>query len=702
MKKGFQVIRREWVFCCTRSTEAYTSCRLIPLNKNPGVRPIGIGETLRRIVAKSVMTVFKLDIQLAGGCLQTCTGIRSGIEAAIHATRKAWSHQTTDCLLQVDADNAFNRLNRKVALHNIREICPPIATFLKNHYQSAAQLYVTDNSKQEIFLSDEGCTQGDPSAMIFYSMGVTPLVKSLAEYVDKEKCLQAWYADDSSATGQLAEVKKWWLGLNCLGPKYGYFPKASKSVLILKNESLLQEANDLFAGYDITITCHGERHLGAVIGNETCKTDYVNKKIDKWIQDIKELAVIASDEPQAALSAYTKSICHRWSYIQRTVPNTKDLFIQLEECIRQHFIPALLGRKVSDHEREILALPVRLGGLGIANPAENAEREYESSSFVTEELARLILRQEQDLSLYDRSRTSERVKQVKKTKDDLLSDKFDQIVNTTNDVSLKRCLLLNKEKGSGSWLTALPLKDHGFCLNKQEFRDAVSLRYGWRIPNTPQFCGCGAPNSIDHTLICAKGGYIHMRHNALRDLNAELQQEVCKDIIIEPSLLPINNEEVLGTSADRAGPDISSRGLWSNFERTFYDVRVMHPNAPSYQATSISTLYKNHENEKIKKYNSRIITVEKGTFTPLVYSTFGGCGPQAKRYHKRLAEIISRKRNEDYHHVINYIRRKIRFSLLRSVLIAVRGERGRKPHLTKPMASTSFNMVPEAMTYECP
>ena len=41
-------------------------------------------------------------------------------------------------------------------------------------------------------------------------------------------------------------------------------------------------------------------------------------------------------------------------------------------------------------------------------------------------------------------------------------------------------------------------------------------------------------------------------------------------------------KEVSGTQADRAAPDISSRGLWSTFERTFYDVRILHPNSPSY------------------------------------------------------------------------------------------------------------------------
>ena len=69
----------------------------------------------------------------------------------------------------------------------------------------------------------------------------------------------------------------------------------------------------------------------------------------------------------------------------------------------------------------------------------------------------------------------------------------------------------------------------------------------------------------------------------------------------------------------------------------------------------MTTLYAKHEKEKMRMYNSQVITVDKGTFTPLVYTTFGGCGPQATSYHKRLAELIARKRNEDYYHVMNYI-----------------------------------------------
>ena len=94
----------------------------------------------------------------------------------------------------------------------------------------------------------------------------------------------------------------------------------------------------------------------------------------------------------------------------------KDLFIPLEETIRQKLIPAIVGRAVGDTERKLLSLPVRLGGLGIADPTETADREYEASCTITEDLANLILMQEQDLSLYDTERTALKVKKIESSK----------------------------------------------------------------------------------------------------------------------------------------------------------------------------------------------------------------------------------------------------------------------------------------------
>ena len=102
--------------------------RLVPLDKGetkegtPGVRPVGVGEVLRRLIGKLLIAVIKEDITEAAGPLQTCTGIKAGIEAAIHAMRQVFEDVDTEAILLVDAENAFNKLNRKAAIENIKQL----------------------------------------------------------------------------------------------------------------------------------------------------------------------------------------------------------------------------------------------------------------------------------------------------------------------------------------------------------------------------------------------------------------------------------------------------------------------------------------------------------------------------------------------------------------------------------------------------
>ena len=103
---------------------AFVACRLIPLDKYPGVRPIGIGEVHRRIITKAILILLKQDILDAAGTIQVCAGQESGCEAAIHAMRQIFADEETEGALLVDATNA---LNRQAALHNISIMCPPLA-----------------------------------------------------------------------------------------------------------------------------------------------------------------------------------------------------------------------------------------------------------------------------------------------------------------------------------------------------------------------------------------------------------------------------------------------------------------------------------------------------------------------------------------------------------------------------------------------
>ena len=192
-----------------------------------------------------------------------------------------------------------------------------------------------------------------------------------------------------------------------------------------------------------------------------------------------------------------------------------------------------------------------------------------------------------------------------------------------------------------------------------------------------------------------------MRHNRIQDLEAELMREVCHDVKVEPELLPLDSEvDRAGNVAEKARLDVSGIGVWGSYERSFLDVRIIHPNAPSYMDKPIQKVYEIHEKEKKRMYNERVIQVEKGSFTPIVMSTFGGMGVEAKKYHKRIATLISEKRGERYSDVVNFLRTRMRFSILRSVLTAVRGVRGRSKIETTPISALSFNLIEnfESMT----
>ena len=150
---------------------AFVACQLIPLDKKPGVRPIGIGDVSRRIIAKAILYVIRTDIQLAAGALQTCAGHDAGAEAAIHAMRDIFADNNTDAVLLVDASNAFNQVNRQCALHNISILCPSFATILKNTYEVPIRSFITGEGE---IPSTEGTTQGDPLAMAICMLWLLP------------------------------------------------------------------------------------------------------------------------------------------------------------------------------------------------------------------------------------------------------------------------------------------------------------------------------------------------------------------------------------------------------------------------------------------------------------------------------------------------------------------------------------------------
>ena len=136
------------------------ACRLIALDKCPGIRPIGICETHMRIIAKAVLLTTKDDLLDAVGPRQLCTGQIARIEAA--------SYQNTETILLINATIAFKSLNWLVALRNIQHCCPT----LPNTYRKPSELFVDG----QVLRSEEGTTQSDPLAMPMYALATISLI----------------------------------------------------------------------------------------------------------------------------------------------------------------------------------------------------------------------------------------------------------------------------------------------------------------------------------------------------------------------------------------------------------------------------------------------------------------------------------------------------------------------------------------------
>ena len=649
---------------------ALLSCRLIALDKAPGVRPIGVGEVCRRLISKAILKVIKPDIIDVTGCLQLCAGQESGCEAAVHAIRKIYDRNETDGLLFVDASNAFNCLNRQVALRNVLHLCPSLGRVLVNFYRDSTDLFIDG----DILLSKEGTTQGDPLAMCMFAIATIPLIWDLAH---ESSARQVWYADDSTAGGYLVDLKKWWDKLSVCGPHYGYFPNPQKTVLVVKKE-YLDYANDLFSGSGISITTEGKQVLGSPIGLESFVSTQVNEKVQVWIKDVMKLAEIAQTQPQAAYSAFIHGISSKWTYFFRTSPINPVSLKPLEDAICLHLIPALTGREsLNGNDRDWLSLPLRLGGLGLRDVCKYADQQWLNSLHVTHLLVNLIFDQKESLPLevqLEQRDFKKEVSQHNKQEDVHLA----HTVRENLTIDQQRLFVVSNERGSSSWLSALPLRVHGFDLHKEAFRDALCIRYGWRPPLLPLSCVCGKSFSVEHALSCRFGGFSIQRHDEIRDLSAMFMRDISRNVRTEPPLQPLTGEHMQYRSAnieDGARLDISAEDFWGDAGRAFFDVRVFNPLAPSLCNLSLQECFKRNEREKMRQYDQRVHEIEFGTFTPLVFSTNGGSGPLATVVYKRIAMLMSQKLGKPYSQVMNFIRCRLSFSLIRSIVRCLRGTR---------------------------
>ena len=320
-------------------------------------------------------------------------------------------------------------------------------------------------------------------------------------------------------------------------------------------------------------------------------------------------------------------------------------------------------------------MPIKDGGLGLRKVGEDSDRSFETSVMATKPLTDAIINQSfvlPDAEVIKKAKAAAVVKMHQAE-----STRVEHVKNA-QPAGIQRSLEQLSEPGASSWLGALPLKSQGFDLNKGEFQDALALRYDKPVKNLPSQCPCGSKFTTAHAMDCSLGGFINARHDNIRDAEADLLKSVLNDVEREPPLQQVTNKTGYCKTAkiqDQARLDVRARGFWRAGQNAYFDVRVTNPDNSSQQNKSLKAVLRNHEMEKKRHYNRRIMEVEHGTFTPLVFTTTGVMSHECTIFHKALAEKISKKKGDTYQDIMRYLRVKFSFLAMKATLLCLRGSR---------------------------
>ena len=513
--------------------------------------------------------------------------------------------------------------------------------------------------------------------MAAYAVAVMPLIKRLSHGCPE--VTQAWFADDDSAAGRVEQLRRYWGDVLRTGPGYGYH-HPTKTVLLVKPEHF-DRAQQLFGGTGVQIRIDGCRYLGGALGSVDFRRCFLEAAIGKWEQELSRLCTLAATQPHAAYTTLVKVFA-----VLDTVSSDRLLpilsgqpvisrelrsFLALPARFGGITIPVVAGEAAAEHATSrsvtlpfvnIIVPPPVVGDSQSPMVAEDGRSlpaaEVNPSHSLADDsqspaIAEDIQANQDQFSNTNQPGTGASTSQivlsgepVPLSRDSVASPVVVAVTDCRGRAgSVRRAKPASHrsaldglrmsltsaqqfladmagEKGVSSWLTAMPVLHHGTVLRKTDFRDALCIRYDLPLPDVATACVCGSAMSVHHAMTCPCGGYPTARHNEVRDLLAAVVGEVFPNVEVEPQLLPLEGECLVGCTANRAPDarlDIRARGFWTRQQDAYCDVWVTHLTASVLSRSEASSQLHSHELQKKRQYAERVNVVDRGVFTPLVF-----------------------------------------------------------------------------------
>ena len=337
-----------------------------------GVRPIAVGELIRRIAGKLLVSRYQAEAAVPLAPLQVGVGFAGGAEAIIHKTRGWLDTAPPDhCLLQCDFTNAYNSLSRQRMLEAVASECPVFLPYARACYGQHADLFGPGFRLS----SQQGGHQGDPLGPLFYAMTAHPLAL-LADAAPG--CWTHWYLDDGCIAGPRSVVAALVPQLESVAAPLGLVLNRKKCQIL----ELSDEGWDPAFLPDIPRLGHSGALsvLGSPVGSTSASVEVVSssvlKPLDLALRRLQELG-----DPRAAslILRSCLSACRLNWILRTTPPSVSSAAVQVVEPLLRQSWSVILGHQVSDPEWILSSLPICCGGAGMTLPSLTADAAFVSS-----------------------------------------------------------------------------------------------------------------------------------------------------------------------------------------------------------------------------------------------------------------------------------------------------------------------------------
>ena len=550
--------------------------------KGGGLRPIAVGEVLRRLVSKCLSFVLRQKAVSVLSPLQLGVGVKGGCEAIVHsvsAVLEDSSSPDASWTLLVDFSNAFNCIDRSRMLQEVRAQIPSLSPWMECCYGNHSLLHLQDVSIHSCC----GVQQGDPLGPLGFALALQPIIEQISSRVPNLK-VNAWYLDDGTLVGSPSDLFQALSIIELEGPTMGLSLNRSKSLLFTSG-NINFAFNPLPP--DIPRAVEGFGLLGCPVGSPSFCRSFVLKRVEKIGTCLQRLPDLQDSQMESTLLRFCLSL-PKISFSLRSCPpdHIREAADSFDTLIRES-LADIAGGPLSDWSWEKACLPVSLGGLGLRRASLVAPAAYISSLTEAQPLISAILRSSpspihladaiKDLALaadrpdWDSLQSIDIPIHQRPLSRSIDKACFNLLLSSGPDDRSRALILSTSLPHAGVWLQVIPSSTLGLHLADREFR--VSLQYwlGLRMFGEEFTCPvCQRPADVfgDHQVGCGGNSDRIIRHNAICDVvfSAAQSAALCprKEV---PSLIP-------GSCSRPADIFIPN---WVRHQPTALDVTVISP-----------------------------------------------------------------------------------------------------------------------------